>query len=240
MRRQESGSPLALLGGPPVIAEPLRPFQSVGEEEAQAAADVVRGGVLSAYIGAPGEYFMGGPRVRALEEQAARHFGVLSRLDPTQVRGRAQTRRQRRHRQLQPGRGLGSGPRMIVGRNLSARVRRRGFAARAPLCFAPQIDAHPADQCHQPGSRTKNARRAGGHAPRRQHHRRGKGVVRIGAAPAHLPPADRGEILAMLEPRRPESVRSGRGTGVDGGADQAAALGDRRRDDVANRCARRC
>ena len=48
----DTNTPLALLGGTPVIDAPLAPFRSVGEEEAQAAAQVVRGGVLSAYIGA--------------------------------------------------------------------------------------------------------------------------------------------------------------------------------------------
>jgi perosamine synthetase len=67
---------LAIEGGAPVIDRALTPFQSMGEEEVQAAAEVIRSGVLSAYIGAPGEFFMGGPRVRALEEQAARYFGV--------------------------------------------------------------------------------------------------------------------------------------------------------------------
>jgi len=67
---------LALDGGAPVIDRPLAPFQSVGEDEVQVAADVIRSGVLSAYIGAPGEFFMGGPRVRALEEQAAGYFGA--------------------------------------------------------------------------------------------------------------------------------------------------------------------
>ena len=71
-----SASPLALLGGTPVIAAPLAPFRSVGEEEAQAAAQVVRGGVLSAYIGAAGEAFMGGPAVRAFEAKAAAYFGA--------------------------------------------------------------------------------------------------------------------------------------------------------------------
>jgi dTDP-4-amino-4,6-dideoxygalactose transaminase len=67
---------LALLGGAPAIAQPLAPFRAMGEEEARAAAEVVRGGVLSAYIGAPGEGFMGGERVRAFEAQAAAYFGV--------------------------------------------------------------------------------------------------------------------------------------------------------------------
>jgi perosamine synthetase len=76
MNTTPPASALALHGGKPVIGSPLAPFHSVGEEEALAAADVVRGGVLSAYIGAPGEFFMGGPKVRALESQAARYFGV--------------------------------------------------------------------------------------------------------------------------------------------------------------------
>jgi perosamine synthetase len=67
---------LAIDGGTPVITQPLEPFRSVGEDEVDAASEVIRSGVLSAYIGAPGEFFMGGPRVRALEEQAARYFGV--------------------------------------------------------------------------------------------------------------------------------------------------------------------
>lgn len=71
---------LALQGGPKIIPHEFKPFRSVGEEEAQAAAEVVRGGVLSAYIGAPGEGFMGGPRVKALEAQAARQFGVKHAL----------------------------------------------------------------------------------------------------------------------------------------------------------------
>jgi len=71
-----SGEGLALLGGKPAISQPLEPFRSMGEEEVEAAAEVVRSGVLSAYIGAPGEFFMGGPRVRSFERQAADYFGV--------------------------------------------------------------------------------------------------------------------------------------------------------------------
>lgn len=67
---------LAILGGSPVITRPFEAFRSVGEEEALAAADVIRSGVLSAYIGARGEYFMGGSKVRAFEAQAAEYFGV--------------------------------------------------------------------------------------------------------------------------------------------------------------------
>lgn len=67
---------LALLGGDPIINTALAPLQSVGEEEVQVASEVIRGGVLSAYIGAPGTDFMGGPRVRKFEEEVAAYFGV--------------------------------------------------------------------------------------------------------------------------------------------------------------------
>jgi len=69
-------SKLALLGGEPVISRPLEPFNSIGEGEVQAATAVIRTGVLSAYIGASGEGFMGGTQVRAFEAQAAKYFGV--------------------------------------------------------------------------------------------------------------------------------------------------------------------
>ena len=67
---------LALLGGSPVITTPLAGFQSIGEDEVAVVSDVIRGGVLSAYIGAPGPGFMGGTRVKAFEQQAAAYFGV--------------------------------------------------------------------------------------------------------------------------------------------------------------------
>lgn len=70
------GSGLALLGGKPVIGQPLAPLKTMGEEEVEAAAAVVRSGVLSAFIGAPGDFFLGGPQVRAFERKAAGYFGV--------------------------------------------------------------------------------------------------------------------------------------------------------------------
>ena len=67
---------LALHGGTPVITAPLEGFQSIGEDEVAVVSDVIRGGVLSAYIGAPGTGFMGGTKVKAFEQQAAAYFGV--------------------------------------------------------------------------------------------------------------------------------------------------------------------
>jgi len=67
---------LALYGGEPVISTPLAAFQSIGEDEVTAVSEVIRGGVLSAYIGAPGPGFMGGTHVREFERQVADYFGV--------------------------------------------------------------------------------------------------------------------------------------------------------------------
>ena len=71
-----SNPKLALLGGSPVISAPLQGFHSIGEDEVAAASEVIRGGVLSAYIGAPGPGFMGGGQVQKFEAQAAAYFGV--------------------------------------------------------------------------------------------------------------------------------------------------------------------
>lgn len=71
---------LAIAGGRPAIDRALEPFKSMGLDEEHAAARVVRSGVLSAYIGAPGEMFMGGTEVRAFERKAAEYFGVKHAL----------------------------------------------------------------------------------------------------------------------------------------------------------------
>ena len=73
-------APLAIHGGAPTIDRELEAFKSMGKDEEEAAARVVRGGVLSAYIGAPGEGFMGGENVRAFEKKAAEYFGVRHAL----------------------------------------------------------------------------------------------------------------------------------------------------------------
>lgn len=67
---------LALHGGPKTIPAELELFKSMSEDEVDATARVIRSGVLSAFIGAPGEYFLGGAEVRAFEAKAAAYFGV--------------------------------------------------------------------------------------------------------------------------------------------------------------------
>lgn len=69
-------SKLALLGGRPVIAKPLKPYPSMGKAEQEAAKEVVRSGCLSGFYGSPGPEFLGGPKVRALEAAWARRYGV--------------------------------------------------------------------------------------------------------------------------------------------------------------------
>ena len=67
---------LAIHGGTPVIAGPMAHFKSIGEDEVTVVSEVIRSGVLSAYIGAPGPGFMGGKQVLRFERQAAEYFGV--------------------------------------------------------------------------------------------------------------------------------------------------------------------
>ncbi|KAF0233627.1 MAG: cell wall bioproteinis regulatory [Desulfovibrionaceae bacterium] len=65
---------LALLGGKPVITRSMPAYNPLGEEEALAAADVVRSGVLSGYLGSNHPDFWGGPRVRLMEEAFAKRL----------------------------------------------------------------------------------------------------------------------------------------------------------------------
>ena len=71
-----SAEVLALHGGDPIIKDLFPPYCSLGEEEKVAANRVLDSGVLSAFIGAPGKNFYGGPEVQALEREASKRFGV--------------------------------------------------------------------------------------------------------------------------------------------------------------------
>src|SRR5258708_28565936 len=64
---------LALLGGEPAVTEPLHRFNTIGYDEAEAAAQAVMGGPLSGYLG--GEK-RGGYHVERLEATWAEMFGV--------------------------------------------------------------------------------------------------------------------------------------------------------------------
>lgn len=67
---------LALAGGPPVLAEPLRPFQSMGAAEVDAVSAVVASGCLSGFYGSWSDEYWGGPAVKAFEAAWAKRFGV--------------------------------------------------------------------------------------------------------------------------------------------------------------------
>lgn len=67
---------LALLGGRPVRQQPFPAYQTLGPEEEAAVQRVVRGGVLSQFLGANHPDFYGGPEVLALEEAWKAAFDV--------------------------------------------------------------------------------------------------------------------------------------------------------------------
>ena len=56
--------------------EILRRYNSLNSDEVEAAASVVRSGILSDFVAANNEYFLGGKNVRQLEELVAEHFNV--------------------------------------------------------------------------------------------------------------------------------------------------------------------
>jgi hypothetical protein len=67
---------IALFGGIPSVREKFEVFNSYGIEELEAASKVIRSGILSKYIGAPGPDFMGGPKVREMEQVYSEYFDV--------------------------------------------------------------------------------------------------------------------------------------------------------------------
>jgi len=69
-------SKLALFGGSKVRTQLFPAYRTIGREEEVAVVDVLRSGVLSKFVGGWHPDFYGGPQVRALEEEWAKHFGV--------------------------------------------------------------------------------------------------------------------------------------------------------------------
>jgi dTDP-4-amino-4,6-dideoxygalactose transaminase len=76
MKNESGQHRLALLGGPKTIDRPFRRYNPIGAEEARAAKEVIDGGVLSQFIGAWCDDFLGGPKVRAFERAWEKHFGA--------------------------------------------------------------------------------------------------------------------------------------------------------------------
>jgi perosamine synthetase len=69
-------SNLALFGGEPFAKQPFPAPNTIGEEEKAAVMDVLYSGILSDFRGAAGENFLGGKKVRALEEAWAESVGT--------------------------------------------------------------------------------------------------------------------------------------------------------------------
>lgn len=65
---------LAIHGGNPVLGNPLPPYNSIGNEELEAVIKVVKSGCLSGFYGSWGDHFLGGPAVRAFEENWSKKF----------------------------------------------------------------------------------------------------------------------------------------------------------------------
>jgi perosamine synthetase len=69
---------LAVLGGDPVITNPFERFNSFDEQEEFAVKEVLQSRNLSSYLGAPGEYFYGGPEVLRFEKLFSEQFQVAN------------------------------------------------------------------------------------------------------------------------------------------------------------------
>ncbi|HWR45776.1 DegT/DnrJ/EryC1/StrS family aminotransferase [Sporomusa sp.] len=69
-------SKLALLGGTPVRDAAIPWTNTMGEEEKAAVIKVMESGNLSAFLGRAGDAFLGGPKVREIEQDFAERFGA--------------------------------------------------------------------------------------------------------------------------------------------------------------------
>ena len=67
---------LAIFGGPKTISLPFRPYNSIGQEEVDAAMSVVESGNLSQFLGCWEPDFFGGPKVQEFERKSEDFFGV--------------------------------------------------------------------------------------------------------------------------------------------------------------------
>ena len=67
---------LAILGGKKFINKDFRKYNTIGNEELEAATEVINSGVLSQFLGAESEDFLGGPKVKEFEAACREYFGV--------------------------------------------------------------------------------------------------------------------------------------------------------------------
>jgi perosamine synthetase len=71
-----SSNTLVIHGGKPVRVEPFPQTITTGEEELQAATEVLKSGLLSGFVGGPSPEFFGGKSVLKFEEAWSRRFNV--------------------------------------------------------------------------------------------------------------------------------------------------------------------
>jgi len=69
-------SKLAFFGGNPIISSPLPAYNTFDEQEKKAVMEVLDSGILSDFYGSYSKRFLGGPRVRQLEQRWADYFQV--------------------------------------------------------------------------------------------------------------------------------------------------------------------
>ncbi|MBP6919665.1 MAG: DegT/DnrJ/EryC1/StrS family aminotransferase [Candidatus Omnitrophica bacterium] len=67
---------LALLGGKPVISKKFPAYNTIDDNEKKEVMEVLNSGVLSAYLGAANDGFLGGAKVKKLERAWEDYFGV--------------------------------------------------------------------------------------------------------------------------------------------------------------------
>jgi len=69
-------SKLALFQGPQIRATPFPPHPVIGTEEKEAVLEVLESGNLSTFVASPGEYFLGGKKIKQFEREFADFHGV--------------------------------------------------------------------------------------------------------------------------------------------------------------------
>lgn len=69
-------SKLALFQGPKTRQRPFPPHPMIGEEEKRAVMEVLESARLSTFLAVPGEYFLGGKKIKEFEKRFAEYHGV--------------------------------------------------------------------------------------------------------------------------------------------------------------------
>ena len=71
-----SNDKLALMGGAKLIHKQFKKYNSIGQEEKNAAIKVIESGTLSKFLGVDNEDFYGGPKVIEFEKSCSKYFGT--------------------------------------------------------------------------------------------------------------------------------------------------------------------